>query len=544
MRAVRRQRRLPRRRFEIFMKAKLVVVAGQATKREVALTRLPILIGRNRNAGLPIAHALVSRNHCQLYELRGVLVIRDLGSANGTRVNGELIEECVLRPGDKLTVGPLTFSAAYEYAGDVPDLEILRLGGDDEGPPPFVEEVIEEAIAISDGDLMEESSEESSADAPLLTPERKPEKTPAKRPNPAAEKPATGKKPAAEKPVAEKPAGKPAAKNLPTLPSVGKPPAPPTKSPFKRGAGKAAGKAPDGDATLQWDSVDGDVMDLKLEDLLADSMVLKDKLPGKPQPAPKPTPEPDSESAIQFGDSGVQVRGEEDSIHSRPIEERLNPASQTPSGQEAAELSADEPMDLSEDFLLVEDSFSGELQDSGVGKAAKLSDHTPDLTFDSAIVDPDASSFDAVRLLTRTAPPDKNPRGKPAEDDSKPVISFVMEGEAWERSGIGKEQLSDKQQPTDFLLRLQLPDAGKLKVGTPVRVAGIEVGMVTDLNWVATGGHLRAEALLNIQKKLGEVLRDDFKIRVVETPDISVLIETPGISEKRLTHGQVVQPST
>jgi hypothetical protein len=311
---------------------------------------------------------------------------------------------------------------------------------------------------------------------------------------------------------------------------VGKPPAPPTKSPFKRGAGPGKPAAKDGDATMQWDSVDADVMDLKLEDLLADSMVLKDKLPGKPQPAPKPkvTPEPDSESAIQFGDSGVQVRGEEDSIHSRPIEARLNQASQTPSGQEAAELSADESLDLSEDFLLVEDSYSGELQDSGVARAAKLSDHTPDLTFDSAIVDPDASSFDAVRLLTRTTPPDKNPRGKPAEDDSKPVLSFVMEGEAWERSGIGKEQLSDKQQPADFMLRLQLPDAGKLKVGTPVRVAGIEVGMVTDLNWVATGGHLRAEALLNIQKKLGEVLRDDFRIRVVETPDICVLIETPG----------------
>ncbi len=47
--------------------AKLIVVGGKASKRDVAL-ELPTTIGRSRQADLTVAHAMVSRQHCELFE--------------------------------------------------------------------------------------------------------------------------------------------------------------------------------------------------------------------------------------------------------------------------------------------------------------------------------------------------------------------------------------------------------------------------------------------------------------------------------------------
>lgn len=95
------------------MKAKLVVVAGNSTKREVKL-RLPVIVGRNRDAGLSIVHPTVSRRHCELFERDGLLMVNDFGSLNGTLVGNTKVTEAVVRPGDQLTIGPLTFMAIYD----------------------------------------------------------------------------------------------------------------------------------------------------------------------------------------------------------------------------------------------------------------------------------------------------------------------------------------------------------------------------------------------------------------------------------------------
>jgi predicted component of type VI protein secretion system len=97
------------------MDARLIVVGGKANKSEVKL-KLPTTIGRSRAADLTVAHPKVSRQHCQIFERDGLLVVRDNGSLNGTYIEDTRITESVLKPGDKLTVGPLTFMAAYEPA--------------------------------------------------------------------------------------------------------------------------------------------------------------------------------------------------------------------------------------------------------------------------------------------------------------------------------------------------------------------------------------------------------------------------------------------
>lgn len=103
------------------MEAKLIVVGGKANKAEVVLA-LPAVIGRGRDADLTVAHATVSRRHCLIYEKDGALIVRDNGSLNGTVIEGARITEAVLRPGETLTVGPLTFRAEYEHFGAFPSL--------------------------------------------------------------------------------------------------------------------------------------------------------------------------------------------------------------------------------------------------------------------------------------------------------------------------------------------------------------------------------------------------------------------------------------
>jgi hypothetical protein len=99
------------------MHARLIVIGGKVDRREVSLP-LPVIIGRSRTAGLTIAHAMVSRKHCELYEAGGLVHIRDLGSTNGTYVGGNRVQEAVLRPRDQFTIGPLTFEVDYSYAED------------------------------------------------------------------------------------------------------------------------------------------------------------------------------------------------------------------------------------------------------------------------------------------------------------------------------------------------------------------------------------------------------------------------------------------
>lgn len=100
------------------LEAKLVVVGGDAKSSEVRL-RLPTVVGRGKDAGLTVPHALVSRQHTEIFERDGKLYVRDLGSLNGTFVNNLKIEaEQELGPNQLLTIGNITFRAVYEVAAE------------------------------------------------------------------------------------------------------------------------------------------------------------------------------------------------------------------------------------------------------------------------------------------------------------------------------------------------------------------------------------------------------------------------------------------
>jgi ABC transport system ATP-binding/permease protein len=64
-------------------------------------------IGRSPGAEFIVEAALVSRLHCQLTATADSLQLKDLGSTNGTFVNGKRVKTAELTVGDKLSVGRL-----------------------------------------------------------------------------------------------------------------------------------------------------------------------------------------------------------------------------------------------------------------------------------------------------------------------------------------------------------------------------------------------------------------------------------------------------
>ena len=78
----------------------------------------PLLIGRGPEADVQLNDRWVSRRHCEVDCRHGRVVVRDLDSRHGTMVNGALTTECLLMPGDCLTVGITTF----RLEGPTPEL--------------------------------------------------------------------------------------------------------------------------------------------------------------------------------------------------------------------------------------------------------------------------------------------------------------------------------------------------------------------------------------------------------------------------------------
>ena len=83
----------------------LEIVEGTGAGELVALTG-PVTIGRSREAGLVVTDALVSRRHALVTPTGPGAVVEDLGSRNGTFVNGQDIHGPTrLEPGDQLQLG-------------------------------------------------------------------------------------------------------------------------------------------------------------------------------------------------------------------------------------------------------------------------------------------------------------------------------------------------------------------------------------------------------------------------------------------------------
>ncbi len=97
------------------MRAKLTVLRGASKGKTILVAKAQYVVGRGENCQLRLNHEAISRNHCAFLVASDKIVLRDLGSRNGTLVNGEKITGKVeLKTGDEIQFGPLSFSVQLE----------------------------------------------------------------------------------------------------------------------------------------------------------------------------------------------------------------------------------------------------------------------------------------------------------------------------------------------------------------------------------------------------------------------------------------------
>jgi pSer/pThr/pTyr-binding forkhead associated (FHA) protein len=124
----------------------LQVVRGRSASTTLKLADGITSIGRHDDCLIRIKSSQVSRRHCEVFELADKLAIRDLGSSNGTFVNGKKVSgQQVLKHGDELTVGAVTLRVAKLGQAALPEPK-----GSPVSKPKAADTAVVDAIPVPD----------------------------------------------------------------------------------------------------------------------------------------------------------------------------------------------------------------------------------------------------------------------------------------------------------------------------------------------------------------------------------------------------------
>ena len=126
------------------MKVRMLVVQGKPHGKTLLFPLGEFVFGRGEECHVRPNSDWVSRQHCLLRVTTGDASIRDLGSRNGTLVNGErVLGERRLSNGDQIQVGPLVFDVTLEETITLTDAAIPTLGSSQSHVPLPKPETIE-----------------------------------------------------------------------------------------------------------------------------------------------------------------------------------------------------------------------------------------------------------------------------------------------------------------------------------------------------------------------------------------------------------------
>ncbi len=197
--------------------AKILFKSGEFAGQEVALVEAGITLGRGASCNLTLHDGSVSHNHLKLAFENGAWWLHDLGSSNGTRLNGDRVTASVLRSGDTVSLGSTDFQFLEE--SESPRVQ--------ESESPRVQESESPRVQESEGPRVRES--ESPEPKGLRLPEKKglpagiklpPKMGPKGKPQaPRSEPPAPAPAPAPTPAPAPAPAPTPAPAPAPAKPS-------------------------------------------------------------------------------------------------------------------------------------------------------------------------------------------------------------------------------------------------------------------------------------------------------------------------------------
>src|SRR3954447_14299223 len=120
------------------MQIVLVMFRSDGERRSFSMARDMTVIGRREDCDLRIPLGEVSRKHCRILRDGDSLKLEDLGSSNGTFLNGQRVQEALLSPGDTLQVGPVVF--VLQIDGQPSDEELRPVTMDTAEAPAMLEE--------------------------------------------------------------------------------------------------------------------------------------------------------------------------------------------------------------------------------------------------------------------------------------------------------------------------------------------------------------------------------------------------------------------
>ena len=92
------------------MRAQLIPAEGRAP---IELVKDLSIVGRKDDSDVRVDHKSVSKQHCVLVKSEGMLVVRDLGSTNGTRVNGQRVRRAALLPNDLIGFASIRYKVHF-----------------------------------------------------------------------------------------------------------------------------------------------------------------------------------------------------------------------------------------------------------------------------------------------------------------------------------------------------------------------------------------------------------------------------------------------
>ncbi|MFM8272574.1 MAG: FHA domain-containing protein [Gemmata sp.] len=92
------------------MRARLVSADGGLS---IDLLKDMTLFGRDEDCDVRLDHKSVSKLHCVVVMTDGLLLLRDLGSTNGTRVNGQRVRRAALLPNDTLAIANMKYIVKF-----------------------------------------------------------------------------------------------------------------------------------------------------------------------------------------------------------------------------------------------------------------------------------------------------------------------------------------------------------------------------------------------------------------------------------------------
>src|SRR5580658_7386873 len=102
------------------LRPRLVVLSGPLKDSTIPLSEGEVTIGREASNAVAITDPSVSRKHCVVREQEGKFQVRDLGSRNGTLVNGDATQEQWLKHGDEIAAGDSSFLFLLEAENPIP----------------------------------------------------------------------------------------------------------------------------------------------------------------------------------------------------------------------------------------------------------------------------------------------------------------------------------------------------------------------------------------------------------------------------------------